>query len=145
MVFTDFYTAYWWLYNHPMFQEEFEIQGGSFSDKYPEVIGEKVYESHFKECLDVYVAKVNPEIMSIDDDESKNTKVQIWLEAGVWNPDYGNHDIELDCEGDTFEEAIINLANLVMEWYGETKERLKYTDSEIEWQKFNKEIIISKS
>jgi len=129
-MFTDFYTAYWWLYNHPMFQEIFN-QGTD----------EEFYESHFDQCLDIYVAKTNPEIKAIDNDISKNTKVEIWLEIGEWSSECRYHDIELDCGGDTFEEAIINLAILVMEWYGETKERLKYTDSEIEWQKFNDEII----
>jgi hypothetical protein len=28
------------------------------------------------------------------------------------------HDLRLDCDGDTFEKAIINLANLVKKYYG---------------------------
>jgi hypothetical protein len=118
-VFTDFYTAYWWLYNHPIFQERF------INDE-----KEEWCESHFDQCLDIYVAKVNPQINVIDDDGTKNTKVQIWLETGKWNPEYGCHDIELDCGADTFEEAIIELAKLVMEWYGETKDRIKKSDWE---------------
>jgi len=103
-MFTDFYTAYQFLYNHSLFQEEINYNNDTWN------------ESHFKECLNIDVVKVNPETNSINEDESKNTKVQIWLECGEYNKNYGVHDIELDCGADTFEEGIIELANLVMEW-----------------------------
>jgi len=74
-MFTDFYTAYYWLYEHHIFQEEIKFK--LFNDIYN--------ESHFKECLNIDVVKVNPETNSIDDDETKNTKVQIWLECGKYN------------------------------------------------------------
>ena len=112
-MFTDFYTAYQWLYNHPMFQEEVNFHGETWD------------ESQFKKCLDIDVVKINPETNSIDDNENKNTKVQIWLECGPFCKEYRCHDIQLDCGADTFEEAIIELANLVIEWYGDTKERIK--------------------
>jgi len=117
-MFTDFYTAYQFLYNHPIFQEEVNYNNDTWN------------ESHFKECLDIDVVKVNPKTNSIDDDETKNTKVQIWLECGKYNKEFRIHDIELDCGADTFELAIIELANLVMEWYGEVKDRIKKSDWE---------------
>ena len=73
---------------------------------------------HFYECLDIEVVKVNPETNEIDDDNSKNTKTQVWLEFGGITYDetfkclMGIHDIDLDCGADTFEEAIIELAYL---------------------------------
>jgi len=117
-MFTDFYTAYQFLYNHPMFQEEVSYNNDTWN------------ESHFKECLDIEIVKVNPETNSIDDDEIKNTKVQIWLECGRYDKECRIHDIELDCGADTFELVIIELANLVEEWYGETKDRIKKSDWE---------------
>jgi len=117
-MFADFYTSYQWLYSHSMFQEEVSYNNDTWN------------ESHFKECLDIDVVKVNPETNSTDDDESKNTKSQIWLECGKYNKEFRIHDIELDCGEDTFEKAIIELANLAMKWYGEGKERIKKSDWE---------------
>ena len=71
-------------------------------------------------CLDISVVKINPESNEIEITEGKkhlNTKTQIWLEYGeVYKDENTNrigfcHDTELDCGGDTFEEAIIKLAN----------------------------------
>jgi len=117
-MFTDFYTSYQWLYNHPMFQEEVNYNNDTWN------------ESRFQQCLDIEIVKVNPKTNSIDDDENKNTKSQIWLECGRYDKECRWHDIELDCGKDTFEKAIIELANLVMEWYGEGKERIEKSDWE---------------
>lgn len=121
-MFTEIYTSYQFLYNHPMFQEEVNYNNDTWN------------ESHFKECLDIDIVRVNPETNNIDDNETKNTKSQIWLECGRYNKEFRIHDIELDCGcgEDTFELAIIELANLVMEWYGKGKERIKKADWEDE-------------
>ena len=116
-MFTDFYTAYQFLYNHPIFQEVVNYNNDIWN------------ESHFEECLDIDVVKVNPETNSIDD-ESKNTKLQIWLECGRFDKECRWHDINLDCGADTFEEGIVELANLVMEWYGDKNCRIKKSDWE---------------
>ena len=90
----DFYSAWNFLNQHKMFNDKFM----------PE--------------LWVEVVKVNPETNSVDDDSDKNTKVRIWLEHGPYDEKYGfTHDIDLDCGGDTFEEAIIKLAELVQKYY----------------------------
>jgi len=120
-MFTDFYTAYQFLYTHPMFQEVINYNNDTYN------------ESRFQECLDIDVVKVNPETNNIDDDENKNTKVQIWIECGKFDKDCRWHNIELDCGAATFELAIIELANLVMEWYGEGNERIKKAD----WERDN--------
>ena len=77
--------------------------------------------NRFSNDLWFEIVKVNPETNAIDDDPHKNTKVQIWLEHGPYDAEWGacTHDIDLDCGGDTFEEAIINLAKLVEEKYGD--------------------------
>lgn len=91
----DFYTAWNFLANHKMFNHWFE---------------EKLWFD---------VVKVNPDTNMIDDDPNKNTKVQIWLEHGAWEEEIEDccHDIDLDCAGNTFEEAIIELARLVKKYY----------------------------
>ena len=75
--------------------------------------------------LNIRPVYVNPKTKSVDEDETKNTKLQIWLEHGPYEkiPDLNNeeqpsHDRKLDCGADTFEEAIIKLAELVKKHYG---------------------------
>jgi hypothetical protein len=79
----------------------------------------KMFKHHFRDVLYIMTAKVNPETGKIDDDVSKNTKVKIWLEVGPWSEQYHTHDFDLDCGGDTFEEAISKLACLVRQYYTE--------------------------
>lgn len=91
--------------------------------------------SRFQECLDIHFARVDPKTKSVNNDPAKNTEVEIWLECGAWltpkdlesqgeDPSHfphgtAQHDYDLDCGGDTFEEAILELARLVFEHYGE--------------------------
>jgi hypothetical protein len=104
--FKDFYEAWWFLYEHPEFNDV------------------KNYQYSFGNCLDIDVQKVNPKTRRIEDDESLNTHTEVWLECGGFIKDehfkekIHCHDIDLDCGGDTFEEAIIKLANLVKKHYG---------------------------
>ena len=98
--FTDFYSAYNWLECHPIF-------GGLFS-----------------KALDIEVVLVDPKTNKIEDDKDRNTKTRVWLETGPVERDLPSgrpeycHDVALDCGGDTFEEAICALANLVLDKYG---------------------------
>lgn len=89
--------------------------------------------SHGLHDLDIFVTKVNPESDRVEDDTFAflNTKVQVWLEFGPImdvnqypesgdSPDWRRtHDPELDCGDDTYEDAIISLAALVKEHYGD--------------------------
>ncbi len=83
----------------------------------------------FHKSLDIDVVKVNSENSTIEDDDLLNTKTQVWLEAGEpysgdesgipgVDPEevfFNSHNIDYDCGGDTFEDAIIKMANLVYE------------------------------
>lgn len=128
-MFTDFYQAWWFLYNHPIFDDtpkkmmlEEETIPGTFS--------------RFEDCLDVDIVKVNPKTNRIDDDDKLNTETRVWLECGPWVhrdremsqesrdrgcydffPEGRSHDWHLDCGGRTYEEAIVKLANLVFQHY----------------------------
>lgn len=100
----DFYDAFQYLNEHEIFKDDNNI-------------------SRFAECLYVDVVKVNPETMEISDNDDENTKVQVWLECGPFLPEDdeytegAEHDIDLDCGADTYEEAIIELAKLVWAKY----------------------------
>lgn len=98
----DFYTSWMFLSEHKMFRGLFECG------------------------LYTVVVKVNPETNTIDDDTTKNTKVQVWLEHGGYDEEWGSttHDFDLDCGGDTFEEAIVELAKLVQKYYTEDGKRI---------------------
>lgn len=91
---------------------------------------------NFISSLAIDVVKVNPKTESIDMyNPKRNTDTRVWLECGaphkmtkseckIFNEDYGSytawigsHDIDLDCGGKTFEEAIIQLAKLVKRKY----------------------------
>lgn len=93
--FRDFCAAYHFLQNH------------------------RIYQGHFLRQLDLEVVKVDPETGSIHfADADRNTRTQIWLESGPYREDCLTHDPRLDCGGDTFEEAILALAELVQTYYG---------------------------
>ena len=96
-----FYEAWHYLYKHPMFQD------------------------CFQECLDIEVVKINPETKCVDDNETLNTATEIWLECGPYYDSMGTHDIDLDCGGATFEEAIIKLAQLVKKYYPNKKKQFR--------------------
>lgn len=111
-----FYEAYWWLFEHPIFKYK-----GSLTS----------LTSCFPDCLNITTQKVDPQTHTIEDDKSRNTHVEIWIEVRTYEsqeeagiPDdqmlpgwdltgVPCHDYKLDCGGDTFEEAIIELAKLV--------------------------------
>jgi len=112
-----FYEAWWWLHDHPAFYRQYR---GSWPQ-----------EEGFFANLDMTVQKVNPLTGSIDDNKALNTQVEIWLENGPWelveNPEFdiygtgemASHDIDLDCGGLSCEEAILEMAKLVRQKYGD--------------------------
>lgn len=106
--FTDFHTAWKYLDDCEYYKYIYTTEKG-----------EEVEMGSFQQALYIMVVKVNPKTNSIDDDNSKNTKTQVWLESGsyIYDENVGgwiaSHDIDLDTGGNTFEEAITNLANLV--------------------------------
>lgn len=97
---------YWWIYNHASFVNKDLV--------YPKI----EIEPH----------NVCPDTNRIEDHEYLNTKVQYWVE--LMTPEFDedsqnwilSHDYQLDCGGDTFEEAIDALYNKVLERYGTYKQ-----------------------
>lgn len=108
---------YWWVYNHPKLNQ---FDGWS-------------------PWIDVEPHMVCKETNRVEDDRSKNTTLQLWIEVMYYvvdemvvdqseitknfipmrnNMTYC-HDWQLDCGGFTFEEAIDDLYELVLEHYGD--------------------------
>ena len=130
MKFTDFFDAWWFLTKHKAFYNPVLVRQGQKN---------WVCED-FQSCLTIEVVKTDPITKRIEEDDSRNTKTQVWLECGykaflkdveTFLDDIGDdelvqvHDTDLDCGGDTFEEAIISLANLVDEYYNVDGKRKK--------------------
>lgn len=131
-----FYKAYKYLQDHPIFDttpgEILDLSEIEDPFEKGSKLGEGLYlysSQGFENSLRIEVVKVNPKTDEIDENPSRNTKVQIWLEAGPWdtnllNADQGEekvggftNDYDLSCGGDTFEDAIIKMAELVRTKY----------------------------
>lgn len=85
-------------------------------------VDDKYYISYFEESLCTETQKVN-ELKKIDDDKTKKIYIEVWLESGpvqlIDDEIQCTHDLDLDCVAETFEEAIIILAELVKNKYGD--------------------------
>ena len=84
-----------------------------------------IFNGNFKNCLDIEVVKINPKTKQIDDNKNLNTLTEIWLEIGPYVKNEYTHDIELDCGGYSFEDAIVNLAYLVKKIYTDDLDTIK--------------------
>lgn len=95
----DAYNAFWFLHSHPANRHD----------------GDSV----FVQNLWVHYAKVDPTTHRIEDDKSRNTQTDVWLEWGPWDQamEMSTHDPRCDTGGATFERALINLAHNVWALY----------------------------
>lgn len=152
--FADFFAAWSFLENHDMFANAWMLQKMKWDGKKVIVRAMKGFckehvakpkdflDSMFYRCLDIDVAKVNPKTKKIRNNKKKNTRTRIWLECGPWvnSEEMSKSDIEmlghadgmptidmsLCCGAESFEKAIIKLANKVLKIYGRNqKKRLK--------------------
>lgn len=74
---------------------------------------------------------VCPETRHIEELEIMNTKLEFWVELAIpitdeYHGDCEMHDWELDCGGDTWEEAVENLYQRVLKKYGD------YTEADLD-------------
>lgn len=82
----------------------------------------RIFCNQFLEGLDIMVVKIDPTTQRMKDNPVRNTKTQVWLECGPVRKGKTfsyTHDIDLDCGGDTFEQAIVELAKRVRGKYGD--------------------------
>ena len=88
----------------------------------------------FYDCVSIEFAYVDPETRRVEDDDTRNTLLEMWIEAGPWMDlsetdlpptegwnDYNKwvttHDMNLDCGGATMEEALLQLAVRIEFYY----------------------------
>lgn len=154
--FNNAYEAYWFIYHHPnaieidenhplvdtgvYAHEGFGVVGSNkkimarkgkprdaeYDRAYRESAIRRHWDGQFIHNLDFDYNMINPNTHSIDDDTTRNTQIEVWMETGrayfdkYTNTYRGNsHDPSLDCSGATMEEALIKLAVLIQEKYGD--------------------------
>ncbi len=100
------------LKEHSVATKYYEITT-DFSSAFKFLNDHPVFGNNFQDCLDI---DVDPK--KGQDPEAISKEYEIWLECGPYDEDCATHDYDLDCEGDTFEEAIIRLAENVLRVYG---------------------------
>lgn len=105
--------AYWWIYDHPKL----------------------VYKGYVHPTIEITPHMVNPclgEEGEVDlENPENNIRLRFWVELmyhenmqitdDLWE-EASCHDWELDCGGWSWEEAVFNLAQLVLDKYGEHDE-----------------------
>jgi hypothetical protein len=138
------YDAYHFLHDHPelMLRERHEITQEEYAAMSADGFlvtrdkGGKCWREHrhlhrhaIEMNLSIFYAKVD-ETGTVNDDSSKNVNTEVWLELGPEEYDYPAdwydetdrleyHDPDLDCGGPTFDAALVELAKLVLEFYGD--------------------------
>ena len=101
-------------------------------DKYYWITNHPAYVPFGRDAIiEITPHMVCPETNRVEKIQSVNTKLQFWVELMVpyfdeqFNQETHAHEWELDCGGDTWEEAVENLYNGVIAKYGNyTKEDL---------------------
>jgi hypothetical protein len=133
----EFLEAWGFLMKHKVFNVETIVRKSDLpilSDDDGENCDEilSIRHSYFERCLSIMVVKLDPNTNEINlDDNLLNTDVRVWLE--VSNPvldidgDWGKKgeiilarsiEKDLSSSGDTFEDAILNLVDIVKLEYG---------------------------
>jgi hypothetical protein len=142
---TDAHAAFWFIHDHPSFmlRERHEITPEEYAKGSAD--GYLVTKDRGGKCwremrhlhrhaiemnLSMFYAKVDETGRVNKDDRSRNTATEVWLEFGPEEYDYPCdwyqetdrmefHDPDLDCGGPTFDAALVELAGLVLEHYGD--------------------------
>jgi hypothetical protein len=110
---TDFYCAWRWLNEHPIFYRcHRELHERSLTDD----------RGILDSCVEVKPVKVNPKTARISEDDTKNTKLEFWVEVFPRSikPEHNVslHDYLRDTGGDTYEKAIITVAKSIYDHHG---------------------------
>lgn len=148
MVNSEFYDAYWFLQDHPALlgqrnagvdlidmivtkvcehgytgnEPDFDVTVYEEDDDY-----ESLLAKGYEECDWFGVKQIDLLYTERYGKPWSETKVSVWLELGYsryYKDDSGwqshsVHDVHLDCSGDTYELALIELAGKVKELYGD--------------------------
>lgn len=119
----SFYCSWHYLNDHPVYWR-------FHPSRHHPANHESCLETEYgfgSDAINVHVAQVCVKCRRIHEEDGPYEKAtRIWLETGKWEMHFREgmkhhdhwHDIELDCGGGTYEEAVVKLARLVWEKYG---------------------------
>lgn len=118
----SFYRSWHYLDGHPVYWRFYPREGLPANN----AVGLQAEYGFGSDAISVFVTRVCNECGMRHKEPERNTKTEIRLETGKWElflrgdmkQHVHFHDTELDCGGDTYEEAVIKLARLVWERYG---------------------------
>lgn len=117
----DFHVAWWWLQKHPIF---WCFASTGRSEEY------LCWERGVDAGLEFRPVKVNPDSGEIDEDPSRNTRLEIWVE--VFPTDLRGddlaprlHDYACDTGGATYEEAVVAVAREIYRRHGNDRVALE--------------------
>jgi hypothetical protein len=118
----DFYNAWRWINEHPLFYRfNREIHERGLMENRAVVDGGMG-------GIEIIPVMVNPADDTHSQDPRLNTKLAFWVEVfpRAWEiePAKSLHAYEQDTGGDTYEEAIVNVAAGIYEYYGNDRARL---------------------
>jgi hypothetical protein len=116
----DFWVAWHWLNEHPLFYQchrDFHERGL--------VENRGILDG----CVEVIPVKFNPETGRVSEDATKNTRMEFWVEVfpRAMRPSRSGislHDHPRDTGGDTYEQAIINVAKKIYDHHGNDRATL---------------------
>lgn len=124
----DFYNAWHFLDGHPAF---WQFDGDRSQTPQERIHHRRLMRDHgITRSVDIAVVKVDPITRHAEDDDALNTHTQVWVEMGKWEwptskpidehslRDAHFHDTDLNCGGDSFEQAIIVAAICLHTVYG---------------------------
>lgn len=138
------YDAYWFLFEHPKFQVSERVEITTEEADLGEAEGRSISRDRGGKCFEylefarrhaletnlvIQYAKVDA-TRTVNGIKSKNTNIECWLEFGpleyLYTADWDEetrllqcHDIDLDCGASTFDEALVILAQNVLDKYGD--------------------------
>lgn len=98
--------------------------GMGFEEALAFLVNHPIYDGRFFECTDFDLAMVCSRTKKHESSDSRfaNDAWEVWVESGPYivSDDYSglSHDVSLDCGGWSFEEAVVHLAHLVRQRYG---------------------------
>jgi len=119
----DPYLAWRFLNNHPLFWSLTVFKPASEQPT--------IYVDTDKgfDCIDTLMTRFNPKTKQHDSDSARNTQTQVWLEGGhrAWTGEVEPtryHDVKLDVGAKTYEKAVVKMAKLVHQRYGNDRTKL---------------------
>jgi hypothetical protein len=119
----DFYNAWHYLNNHPVFWTFGEPRDGTVPEVHERNLQHE-YGMLFGNGIEVTVHRVDPKTRSVSDDPARNTRTEVWYELSLTHwPTHEHyphriHDYEGDGGAKTYEKAIVKAARKVHELYG---------------------------